>query len=127
VRLRVQTSAAVASCRWGLGTPIPTGGQMGGLVLPATLTWGQGRYEVGIFRCTTDQRLYEESGETRQPQASRAAVCVGEAAGMASPAQEDPTAHVWILSSQRSAQAANATSLLTSTRILYSSRRKCES
>ena len=35
-------------------------GQMGGLVLPATLTWDQGRYEVGIFRFTTDQRLYED-------------------------------------------------------------------
>jgi hypothetical protein len=41
-------------------------GRTGGLVLPVTVTWDQGRYEVGVFRMTTDQRLYEDLwGKTR--------------------------------------------------------------
>jgi Lipid A 3-O-deacylase (PagL) len=32
----------------------------GGLVLPATLTWSGGRYELGIFRFATTQILYED-------------------------------------------------------------------
>ena len=50
----------------GVGDTYHYWGRMGGLVLPATLTWDQGRYEVGIFRFTTDQRLYEDIwGRTR--------------------------------------------------------------
>lgn len=35
-------------------------GDTAGFVLPVTLTLDQGRYEVGVFRMTSDQTLYEE-------------------------------------------------------------------
>ena len=44
----------------GIGYTYHMWGETGGFVLPATLTLGQGRYEVGVFRITSDQTLYED-------------------------------------------------------------------
>lgn len=50
----------------GVGDTYHYWGRMGGPVIPATLTWEEGRYEVGIFRFTTEQKLYEDLwGRTR--------------------------------------------------------------
>ena len=45
----------------GIGDTYHFWGRTGGLVLPATLTWDQGRYEVGVFRMASDQKLYEDT------------------------------------------------------------------
>jgi hypothetical protein len=47
----------------GVGDTYHLWGRTGGLVLPATLTWGHGQYEVGVFRMSTAQKLYEDIGE----------------------------------------------------------------
>ena len=44
----------------GLGYTYHFWGETGGFVLPATLSLEQGRYEVGVFRMTSDQTLYED-------------------------------------------------------------------
>ena len=50
----------------GVGDTYHLWGRTGGLVLPATLTWGHGQYEVGVFRMSTAQKLYEDIwGKTR--------------------------------------------------------------
>jgi Lipid A 3-O-deacylase (PagL) len=43
----------------GIGYTYHFWGETGGFVLPATLSLDQGRYEVGVFRMTSDQTLYE--------------------------------------------------------------------
>jgi hypothetical protein len=51
---------------FGVGDTYHFWGRTGGLVLPATLTWGNGEYEVGVFRISTAQKLYEDLwGKTR--------------------------------------------------------------
>lgn len=50
----------------GVGDTYHYWGRMGGLVVPITFTWGDGRYEFGVFRFTTAQKLYEDQwGQTR--------------------------------------------------------------
>jgi len=50
----------------GIGGTYHFWGRTGGLVLPATLTWDQGRYELGVFRFASAQTLYEDAwGKTR--------------------------------------------------------------
>jgi hypothetical protein len=50
----------------GIGNTYHFWGDTGGLVIPATLTFDQDRYEVGVFRMTSRQTLYEEIwGKTR--------------------------------------------------------------
>jgi hypothetical protein len=44
----------------GIGYTYHMWGETGGFVLPATLTLGQDRYEVGVFSITSDQTLYED-------------------------------------------------------------------
>ena len=44
----------------GIGNTYHFWGDTGGLVIPATLTFDQDRYEVGLFRMTSRQELYEE-------------------------------------------------------------------
>ena len=44
----------------GIGDTYHYWGRTGGAVLPVTFTWGDGRYEFGVFRFTTAQKLYEE-------------------------------------------------------------------
>jgi hypothetical protein len=44
----------------GIGYTYHMWGETGGFVLPATLTLDRGRYEVGVFRFTSDQTLYED-------------------------------------------------------------------
>jgi hypothetical protein len=43
----------------GIGGTYHLGGSTGGVVLPVTLTWDQGRYELGWFRMTTGQFLFD--------------------------------------------------------------------
>ena len=47
--------------RLGLGDTYHFWSRTGGLVIPATLTWAQGRYEVGLFKMATRQTLNEAS------------------------------------------------------------------
>jgi hypothetical protein len=50
----------------GVGDTYHFWGRTGGLVLPATLTWGHSQYEIGVFRMSTAQKLYEDIwGKTR--------------------------------------------------------------
>jgi Lipid A 3-O-deacylase (PagL) len=50
----------------GFGGTYHFWGRTGGFVLPATLTWDRGRYEVGLFRMTSEQTLFESRlGQTR--------------------------------------------------------------
>ena len=44
----------------GIGYTYHMWGETRGFVIPATLTLDQGRYEVGVFRFTSDQTLYED-------------------------------------------------------------------
>lgn len=43
----------------GLGSTYHFWGATGGTVVPATLTWGRGRYELGLFRMATEQVMSE--------------------------------------------------------------------
>ena len=43
----------------GIGTTYHFWGATDGLVLPATLDWSEGRYELGLFRLGTRQILYD--------------------------------------------------------------------
>jgi len=45
----------------GIGDTYHIGGSTGGVVVPVTLTWDQGRYELGWFRMTTGQSLFDSS------------------------------------------------------------------
>ena len=50
----------------GIGNTYHFWGDTGGLVIPATLIFDQDRYEVGLFRMTSRQTLYEQMwGTTR--------------------------------------------------------------
>ena len=43
----------------GIGDTYHFWGTTGGVVLPATLNWGEGRYELGLFRFSSRQILYD--------------------------------------------------------------------
>ena len=63
VPARVATADPLCSdCRlsFGVGDTYHYWGRTGGYVLPVTLTWSEGRYELGVFRFTTAQKLYEQ-------------------------------------------------------------------
>jgi hypothetical protein len=50
----------------GVGDTYHFWGRTGGVVIPATLTWDEGRYELGMFRFASGQNLYEDMwGKTR--------------------------------------------------------------
>ena len=43
----------------GIGDTYHFWGTTGGVVLPVTLNWSDGRYELGLFRVSTRQILYD--------------------------------------------------------------------
>ena len=45
----------------GLGGTYHFWGGTGGVVVPLTLQWSEGRYELGVFRVTTEQVLYDNT------------------------------------------------------------------
>ena len=45
----------------GLGSTYHFWGSTGGVVVPLTLQWSEGRYELGVFRVTTQQVLYDNT------------------------------------------------------------------
>ena len=70
----------------GIGYTYHMWGETGGFVLPATLTLGQGRYEVGVFRITSDQYNPWISGSRRGRKESRSRLTCGQVFGLAGPA-----------------------------------------
>jgi hypothetical protein len=59
----VSAQSWCASCevQIGLGGTYHFWGTTGGVVLPVTLNWSDGRYELGLFRVTTQQILYDSN------------------------------------------------------------------
>lgn len=62
--LAPRTSSAQSLCescelQVGIGDTYHFWGTTGGVVLPVTLNWGDGRYEFGVFRISTRQILYD--------------------------------------------------------------------
>jgi Lipid A 3-O-deacylase (PagL) len=59
---RVSAGSLCESCevQLGLGQTYHFWGYTGGVVLPVTVKWSDGRYELGFFRVTTQQVLYDD-------------------------------------------------------------------
>jgi hypothetical protein len=57
--LRSQAQSLCETCEVfaGSGSTYHYWGDTGGVVVPVTVTWGNGRYELGYFRMSTEQVL----------------------------------------------------------------------
>ena len=56
---RAQSLCESCEVQIGIGETYHFWGTTGGVVLPITLTWSDSRYELGLFRLSTRQILYD--------------------------------------------------------------------
>jgi len=61
-----QSFCASCEVQIGLGGTYHYWGTTGGTVLPVSVTWSQGRYELGFFRVTTQQTLLDRASRNER-------------------------------------------------------------